>query len=314
MLRNRKVDQPQVALGEGLEGDVIYNLLDLLEMDQQLGQFGQQETVTIIPNWVNTNAPETGTVVGPASLQKLIQYVKEQTTARIVVAAGSGGAETTDVLEQTGYQDIIEQEEVEFIDLNYGPYLEFELEHDRIETIKLNKLLAETDFLISYTQIKHHEEATVSLGIKNVALSWPPAELHGFPKAGQGIHEDLHQFITAMGKLIPIDLTILSGDQGMVGTGPSKGKPVNADLVVAGTDPVATDVVGARLLGFRQQAVHYLHNLIKEEVGEGDLQQMELKGLPLNQAEKKFSQAAYGHEIVIDKDKLLPLHLRAKSS
>jgi len=309
VLRERRISESKVAIGEGLEGDIIQQLLDTLEVEQIISS---DDTVTITPNWVNTNAPETGTVVGPQSLQKLIQYIKGQSPARIVVATGSGGDETTKVLQETGYQQIIEKEGVEFIDLNYGPYEEFEINHPKFKKIKLNKLLKETDFLISYTQIKHHEEATVSLGIKNIALAWPPAELHGFPKAGQGIHEYLHEFITAMAELIPIDLAILSGDQGMVGTGPSHGKPVNADLVVAGTDPVTTDVVGARLLGFRQQAVRYLHNLVREGVGEGDLKKVTLLGMPLKQAEEKFSQAAYDYKIALDKYEILPLHLRPK--
>lgn len=309
MLRDRKIAEPKVVIGEGLEGDVIQNSLDKLSIEEEIIS---ETTVTITPNWVNTNAPETGTVVGPQSLQKLIQHIKKWNPAEIVVATGSGGAKTSEVLKQTGYKQIIEEEGIRFIDLNYGPYEEFEINHPELQKIKLNKHLTETDFLISYTQIKHHEEATVSLGIKNIALAWPPAELHGFPKASQGIHEYLHEFITAMGELIPIDLTILSGDQGMIGTGPSNGKPVNADLVVAGTDPVATDVIGARLLGFRQQAVHYLHNLIRSEVGEGDVKNINLKGMPLDQAEKKFSQAAYDYEIILDEEEILPLHLRPK--
>ncbi len=309
MLRERRVSEAEVAIGEGLEGDVIQGLLGMLSTDRKISK---DDVVTITANWVNDNVPETGTVVGPESLRKLIQYLKSKGPARVVVAAGSGGADTKEVFQKTGYQEIIEEEGIEFVDLNYGPYKEFELDHPMVKRIKLNKLLVETDFLISYTQIKHHQEATVSLGIKNVALSWPPAELHGFPKANLGIHEYLHKFITEMGKLIPIDITILSGDCGMVGTGPSHGKPVDADLVVVGTDPVAVDVVGARLLGFRQQAVQYLHNLIRAEVGEGDLNNVKLMGMPLNQAEEKFSQAAYGYKIVLDKKEILPLHLRRK--
>lgn len=309
MLRERKIKKPKVALGEGLEGDVIQNLLTDLNIETAINK---EDTVTIVPNWVNTNAPQTGTVVGPDSLQQVIQFIKSQSPGRIVVATGSGGAETKQVLEETGYKQILETEEVEFIDLNYGPYQEFELKnHPSLDTIKLNQLLTETDFMISYTQIKHHEEAVVSLGIKNIALAWPPAEIHGFPKADQGIHEHLHEFIREMGKLIPIDLTILSGDQGMVGTGPSAGKPVNADLVAVGTDPIAVDVIGARLLGFRQQAVRYIHDLIRAGVGEGDVKKLDLLGLPLDKAEAKFSQAAYDQKIVIDKEELKPLHLKA---
>ena len=310
MLRKRRIDETKVALGEGLEGDMISSLLDQLRVNEVLNK---EDVVTIIPNWVNTNAPQTGTVVGPESLRELIQYIKKEQPARLVVAAGSAGTETPQVMERTGYQQIINEEEVEFVDLNYGPYEEFTIDHPEIKKLKLNKLITETDFLISYTQIKHHEEATVSLGIKNVALSCPPAELHGFPKADLGIHEYLHEFITEMGKLMPIDLTILSADQAMVGTGPSKGKAVDADLIAIGTDPLATDIVGARLLGFRQQAVQYLHNLIRAEVGAGDLRKVKFLGLPLAEAEKKFSQAAYDYEIILDKEQILPLHLRRKS-
>jgi len=158
----------------------------------------------------------------------------------------------------------------------------------------VNRLYDEADVLVSFGVIKVHEEAAVSLGLKNVALSWPPAEFHGFPKAGLGIHEDLHGFIAAMAYALPITVSLLSGCPAMIGTGPSKGKPVQTGIVVGGTDPVAVDVVGARLLGFRPQAVGYLHQLIREGYGEGDLRHVEFRGLPLGQAEIAFSEAAYG--------------------
>ncbi|MFZ5634265.1 MAG: DUF362 domain-containing protein, partial [Bacillota bacterium] len=169
---------------------------------------------------------------------------------------------------------------------------------------------AEADVIISLAQIKVHQEATVTLGIKNIALSWPPAELHGFPKTRLGIHEDLHGFITAMAAVIPIDLTILSGDQGMVGTGPSGGKPVNSDLILAGTDPVATDCAGARLLGFLPQAVRYLWQLGHQGVGVMDLRQVQWRGMSLVEAERLFSQAAYGYEIALDAAGIKPPHVR----
>ncbi|WP_236777836.1 hypothetical protein [Anoxybacter fermentans] len=81
-----------------------------------------------------------------------------------------------------------------------------------------------------------------------------------------------------------------------MGTG--EGKPVDTDLIIAGTNPVAVDVVGARLLGFRLQAVHYMDQLIRIGYEEGDLTKVTLKGLSLNETEKIFSLAAYGYQIV----------------
>ncbi|HHY47466.1 MAG TPA: DUF362 domain-containing protein [Firmicutes bacterium] len=303
----RRIREPIVAIAQDPdEGTAITKALNMLPIDRIIFP---GDRVVIVPNWVKAKGPETGTVVGPGSLKVLINLVKARRPGRLVVAAGSGGDPTPTVMEQVGYKQVIDEEGVEFVDLNYGPYrdIELELHGGKVPRLKVNKLYDETDVLISFTQVKVHEEATVSLGIKNIALSWPPAEIHGFPKKDLGIHDDLHGFIAAMAEHFPIDLAILSTSKGMVGTGPDRGKPVNADIIVAGCDPVATDVIGARLIGFRPQAVHYLFTLIERGLGEGDPNKMSLKGLPLYQAEEAFSRAAYGSRVVIDDGVLVPL-------
>lgn len=307
MREKRKITEPVVAITRNpLEGDALVEALQLLPLNKLI-QAG--ETVVITPNWVKKAEPETGTVVGPETLRQLIRWCKGKKPGRLVIACGSGGSPTPMVFEQVGYKQMIEEEGVEFIDLNYGPYTEIDLHHDQPSRTPLNRLYDETDVLISFTQIKAHEEATVSLGLKNITLGWPPAEVHGFPKKKLGIHHDLHNFIRAMAERMTIDLTILSGDKGMVGTGPDGGKPVDADLIVAGTDPVAVDVIGARLLGFRPQAISYLDQLIRLGYGEGDVRKMTLRGIPLNEAERIFSEAAWGHTIMLDEKEVLPLHV-----
>jgi hypothetical protein len=58
----------------------------------------------------------------------------------------------------------------------------------------------------------------------------------------------MHSFNTAMTERFPIDLAITVGHLAMIGTG----------LVIASADPIAADVVGAKLLGFSANTVHYL--------------------------------------------------------
>ncbi len=307
MKEKRCIQEPIVAItANPFEGDALTEALNMLPLEN-LVQSG--DTVVITPNWVKNLPPETGVIVGPETLRQLIRYFKSKNPKRLVVAAGSGSLSTTQVFHEMGYSAVITEEEIEYIDLNYGPYIEVNLDHDAPSVTKINRLYEETDVLISFTQIKAHEESTVSLGMKNIALSWPPAEIHGFPKKNTGIHTKLHDFIRAMALKMTIDLTILSGDKGMIGTGPDGGKPVDTDLIIAGTDPVAVDVVGARLLGFRPQAVNYLDQLIRKGYGEGDLTKVILKGIPLNEAEKLFSEAAFGYQIILDEKELLPLHI-----
>ena len=278
--------------------------LSMLPMDRIISK---EDVVVITPNFVKSEPPQLGTTVGPETLRVLIQHIKGFFPKRIIIAAGSGGDPTPKVVKDNGYDKVIAQENIEFVDLNYGPYIDMPLENARPSTTPINRLLEEMTALISFTQLKTHAEATASMSIKNIALAWPPAEIHGFPKFDHGIHDDLHSFIYAMACRIPIDLSILSCDKAMVGTGPSGGKPVAVGLVLAGTDPISVDTAGARLLGYYPQAIQYLYRLMKAGIGEADLRKVQMLGIPLEQAEEMFSMAAYGHRVVMDEGGIKPI-------
>ena len=257
MRENRRVKEPIVAITKALtEGKSLEKALDLLPIDKIIKK---GDKVIITPNWVKDKSPKEGVVVGPKTLQKLIQYVKTKEPSAIYIATGSGGAETPTVIKSVGYDKVIEEENIEFIDMNYGPFIELKLDHQIIKSTPINKIIDEVDVIISFTQLKYHEEATVTASIKNIAMGYPPASKHGFPKKNTGIHDDLHGFIRSMANKVPIDLAIISADKAMIGTGPTFGKAVDTPgLIIASTDPLAADSIGARLLGFLPQAVSYI--------------------------------------------------------
>jgi len=298
LIRKKMLESNMVAIVKNQdESAALREAISLLPFN---GLINNTHTVTITANLVNLNSPQQGVIVGPQTLRELIRIIKGQNPKRIIVAAGSGGANTFDVLKAYGYDSVISSEGVEFCDLNVGEFVDLSLQHDIVKTTKINKLIYETDFLISFTQLKIHEEATMSASIKNVALSWPPASIHGYPKKNLGIHEDLHGFIYAFAKEVPIDLSIVSLNPAMIGTGPSKGKAVHSGFIVVGFDAVAVDTICARLLGFRPQAINYLFRLSKDKIGVSNIEDIDIKGIKLIDAEKQFSLLAYGKEFAID--------------
>ncbi|XMB86178.1 DUF362 domain-containing protein [Mycoplasmatota bacterium WC44] len=262
----------------------------------------RSDTVVIVPNWVNHKKPDPvdAVVVGQNSLRKVIEVIKDCKPKTIIVASGSGGDKTSSVMKKVGYKKVIDETGVEFIDLNFGPYFDLSLNHKRPYSTKINQIIELATVIISFTQLKHHEESTISASIKNIALGLPPAEIHGYPKKDLGIHDDLHGFITAMAERIPIDISIVSCNPVMIGSGPTKGISKHAHLVICGTDPVATDTVGARLLGFKPQAVQYLFKCGELKIGETDIDNIDMKGLSIKKAEKIFSENVYGEKIIID--------------
>lgn len=140
----------------------------------------------------------------------------------------------------------------------------------------------------------------MSASIKNVALSWPSTQHHGSPKKSLGIHEELHGFIAAMAERIKINLAIVSANPVMIGSGPTKGIDRHTGLIICGRNPIAVDSVCARLLGFMEQGVGYLHILKNKGFAETDLKKIAMKGLSLEQAEKIFSNKVYGEPMVLD--------------
>lgn len=306
-MRERRIKDPIVSITKNAkEEESLIECLDNLPMDRIIKK---DDIVVITPNWLKAKGPETGIVVGPKTLDKLIKKVQSYSPKEIIVATGSGRDPTDMVMKNVGYDKVIEENHVRFVDLNYGPYTEIKLNHQYPSSTKLNKLYNEVDVLISFTQLKVHEEATISAGMKNIALGWPPAEIHGFPKKGLGIHEDLHNFIASMMEKLPIDLTIISADKTMIGTGPSMGKAIDTPgIIIAGTDSVACDTVGARLLGFLPQAVHYIYEAYRRGIGEARLENVDLRGISLKEAETIFSLEAYHKKVALDEMGIKNIH------
>src|SRR5947208_7808182 len=133
----------------------------------------------------------------------------------------------------------------------------------------VNPRVLEYEALIALNQLKLHETATVTLALKNIAMSYPAADYYGHPRSTQQhencFFDDMHSFIAAMAKRFPIDLAITVGHPAMIATGPLGGHAVDTGLVIASTDPLAADVIGARLHGFKPQAVR--HDWQSERLG-----------------------------------------------
>jgi uncharacterized protein (DUF362 family) len=184
------------------------------------------------------------------------------------------------------------------VDLTYAP------ERDVAgpqQAVMVNPRVLDYETLIALNQLKLHKTATVTLALKNIAMSFPAADYYGHPRATQAhehhFFEDMHSFIAAMARRFPIQLAITVGHPAMIGTGPLGGRPVETGLVIASTDALAADVVGAHLFGFEPQAVRHLWEAGRLGVGETSVQNMAFPAMSLEQAYEAFTAAAYGQRL-----------------
>ncbi len=103
-----------------------------------------------------------------------------------------------------------------------------------------------------------------------------------------------------MVKRFPIQLAIIVGHPAMIGTGPLGGNAFETGLVIASTDAVAADVVGAQLLGFSPQAVRHLWEAGKLGLGETNKDKINFPALSMKDAIRRFTKAAYGREMTFE--------------
>jgi uncharacterized protein (DUF362 family) len=261
--------------------------------------------VAVKPNDTWASAEDTTAVTQPDTLRAVLRYVRRFGPRELVVTGGAGAAETEEVFRMTGLMDVVVREGATFFDHNRPPFTAVALEykpeadvHGPQAVVMVNPRVLAYDTLIAVNQLKVHQMATVTLALKNIAMSYPAADYYGHPRLTQRhrhwFFDDMHSFIAAMAKRFPISLAVTVGHPAMIGTGPLGGHTVEAGLVIASTDPVAADVVGAKLLGFEVQAVRHLWEAGRLGVGETEIERMAFPALILQDAIRAFTTAAYG--------------------
>ncbi|HJT22526.1 MAG TPA: DUF362 domain-containing protein [Nitrospira sp.] len=267
--------------------------------------------VAVKPNETWASAEDRTGVTQPDTLRAVLRHVKRHKPRELVVTGGAGAAETDEVFRIAGLMSVVEEEAVRFFDHNRPPFVQVDLDYGRSpevtgpqRSVMVNPRVLEYDTLIAVNQLKLHETATVTLALKNIAMSFPAADYYGHPRSQQRhrqhFFDDMHSFIAAMAKRFSIHLAVTVGHPAMIGTGPLGGHPVETGLVIASTDALAADVVGARLLGFTPQAVRHLWEAARLGIGESDLERMDFRGLSLREAIEAFTLAAYGQRLTFE--------------
>jgi uncharacterized protein (DUF362 family) len=266
--------------------------------------------VAVKPNETWASETDTTAVTQGDTLAAVLRVVQRHGPRQLVVTGGAGAAETEDVFRLSGMLDAVRAAGVELVDHNRPPFTEVALEYaperdvkGPQRTVRVNPRVLEYETLVAVNQLKLHRTATVTMALKNIAMSYPAADYYGHPRSTQehqhAFFSDMHSFIAAMAKRFPIHLAVTVGHPAMIATGPTGGIPVETGLVIASTDPLAADCVGARLLGFTPQAVRHLWEAERLGVGEADTSRMTFPAMSLDDAAKAFTLAAYGTAITL---------------
>ena len=83
-------------------------------------------------------------------------------------------------------------------------------------------------------------------------------------------------------------LTVVDGFVGMEGAGPVDGEPVQMNLIIAGTDTVATDATACRVMGIDPYEIKHIRRA--HEKGLGNIDDIQVIGEKLETVTRPFKR------------------------
>jgi uncharacterized protein (DUF362 family) len=177
----------------------------------------------------------------------------------VAVAEGPGHHRDTELLLfQTGLGDHLYHRRVRFVDLNRDGLAKIKLQanYSGLGHLWLPRTVLNSDFIVSMPKVKTHHWTGVTLSLKNMfgivpgcRYGWPKNVLHW-----AGIHESVLDICATVRPNFVIADAIVA----MEGDGPLNGTARNLNTILLSDDPVAADVVGARMLGLVPERIRYI--------------------------------------------------------
>jgi uncharacterized protein (DUF362 family) len=193
-----------------------------------------------------------------------------------MVAEGSGHCrDTLRLLEETGIMDVLAEDRVPFVDLNYDDVYTVPNAggHSRLKTLTLPLTLRKVDWIVSMAKLKTHHWTGVTLSMKNL-FGLMPGSCYGWPKNVLH-HAGIEDCILDINATVRPHFAIVDGIVGMEGDGPIMGTPKAVGVIVMGRNFPAVDATCARIMAINPRNVPHLASASGQHgtIGEDKIQQ-----------------------------------------
>ncbi|MFO8057509.1 MAG: DUF362 domain-containing protein [bacterium] len=251
-----ETERTAIAEFKGME-----SVSSLLELCRGLAGLSTGDRVLIKPNLVAWDDlgpyPPWGVLTTSIVMEGLCRALSDAGAGELKIGEGSIhcppiGSSTQKVFDRLGYHDLAKKYGAKLVDFNRGEHQEVETNSGHV--LKVAKEVFECDFFINVPVLKTHVQTVVSLGMKNLKglLSGKSKRYCHHPS---GI---LESFILELPELFPPDLTVLDGVYSLERGPLHFGRARRRDLLIAGRDTFAVDLLGAHTLGYSAEEVPVL--------------------------------------------------------
>ena len=272
-----------------------------------------KERIMLKPNLVSSVA---WTTTNPEVIRSLVTLMKK--AGKVVsIGEGTAGVENINqfgskafrlkdpdklnsmqqlVFDRLGYTELARSLDVPLINLHTGAMVDVEVPGGlAYQRLTIHRALTEIDLLCSVPVMKTHGLATVTLGMKNLIGLYPGSVYrtvragvhdHAADAGSQGIAFEILDMVRAN----KLGLVVIDGSTAMEGDGPVNGNLVPMDIIIAGTNPLATDMVAANVMGFEPSEVPTFVWAHKIGMQPQSLDEIEIRGEKVANVRRNFAR------------------------
>ncbi len=301
------------------------NILKALNSISQEIDIADAKNIVVKINLTSPRSPLAITHID--AIKAVLDFIQQINSSQVTIAEGTGSAmmSTTKAYEILKYRTILKKYNLQFIDLNTDQFVEAQIYNTQLQPfyIRIAKTVLDSDYLISLSLPKTHNSVVMTASIKNIVMGslvrsynvWSFPKLREIARylvrklpmaykdkltatAAKVENNDklkMHQGYKAMNlnlytmaKIIKADLSIVDGFEAMEGNGPINGEKVNWGVALVSTDGVACDRVVAELMGIDVNHIGYLKYCIDNQLGVGNLNELDIIGNSINECKRSF--------------------------
>ena len=201
------------------------------------------------------------------------------------------------VFDQLGFAELGKDLGIPLINLHSGEMAKVRVPGGFVyDEVTIHRALTEIDMLCSVPIMKTHGLAQVTLGMKNLVGVFPGSEYCSVRACMHDVASKVEPSgaaacVVDMVRANKLGLVVIDASTAMEGQGPSQGKPVKMNLIIAGANPVATDMVGASVMGFLPEEIPTFAWANKAGLKPSRLDEIEVRGEKIESVRQKFARA-----------------------
>lgn len=230
--------------------------------------------VFVKPNLGTIKTSKTGATTDPNITRAVIDILHKRSTDITIIESDSAAVDTETIWSHCGYDVLAREKNVRMLNLSKEPTVA----HGEF---RLPKMLFNDYTLVNIPKIKTNDLTIVTCSLKNLFGLMPTRHRAKY-------HKVIDDVIVDLNRLFRQNLIVVDGLIAMEGDGPLAGKPVDMNIVIAGDNPVAVDVVVCNIIGLNPNFITHIKMSSEAGLGPLDIDSIKLLGERIDDVKRKF--------------------------